>query len=212
MKAKSLLYIFAAALSLIFGAAQAQAPKAGTDYVIYDVPQPTDAPAGKIEVTEFFFYSCPHCADMEPLLEKWAKAAPKDVSLRRVPVLFRPQLAPYAKIYYTLEAMNLLDKLQAEVFIAVHQQRINLADEKALFAWVASKGVDAAKFEENYRSFSVNSKVQRADQITRTHNVPGTPALVVHGKYLVLQGDHAHQLQVVNYLIAKVRDELRQKK
>lgn len=207
MKLKSLLHTFVATLMLGWGVAHAQTPQAGTDYSIYNIPQATDAPAGKIEVTEFFFYSCPHCADMEPLLEKWSHSLAKDVSLRRVPVLFRPQLAPFAKIYYTLETMNLLDKLHAEVFVAVHQQRTNLADEKTLFAWVASKSVDAAKFEEIYKSFAVASKVTRADQITRAHNIPGTPAIVVGGKYLVAQGDHARQLQITNYLIAKVRSE-----
>jgi thiol:disulfide interchange protein DsbA len=207
MKLKSLLYLFAATLTLGWTAAYAQTPKAGVDYSVYEIPQPTDAGPGKIEVTEFFFYTCPHCADMEPLLEKWAKAQPKDVSLRRVPVLFRPQLAPYAKLYYTLEALNLTDKLQGEVFVAIHEQRVNLGDEKALLAWVSSKGVDAAKFSEIYNSFSVNSKVSRADQITRAHNIPGTPAMVVNGKYLVSQGDHARQLQVVDYLIAKARSE-----
>ena len=208
MKLKSLLCTFVTAITLGgAGLAAAQTPKAGVDYSIYDVQQQTDAPAGKIEVTEFFFYTCPHCADMEPVLEQWAKALPKDVSLRRVPVLFRPQLAPFAKIYYTLESMNLVDKLHSEVFVAIHQQRQNFADEKSLFAWVASKGVDAAKFEEIYKSFAVASKVQRADQITKAYNVPGTPAIVVNGKYLVGQGDHERQLQITNYLIAKARSE-----
>jgi thiol:disulfide interchange protein DsbA len=208
MKLKSLLCTFTTAITLGWsGLAAAQTPQAGTDYSVYDTPQQVEAPAGKIEVTEFFFYTCPHCADMEPMLEQWAKTMPKDVSLRRIPVLFRPQFAPFSKIYYTLENMNLLDKLHAEVFVAIHKDRLNLADEKALFAWVASKGVDAAKFEEVYKSFAVASKVQRADQITRAYNVPGTPAIVVNGKYLVGSGDHARQLQVTNFLIAKARSE-----
>jgi protein dithiol oxidoreductase (disulfide-forming) len=208
MKLKSLLCTFVTATTLgWFGLAAAQTPQAGTDYSVYETPQQTEAPAGKIEVTEFFFYTCPHCADMEPLLEQWAKTLPKDVSLRRVPVLFRPQFAPYAKIYYTLESMNLLDKLHSEVFVAIHEQRQNFADEKVLLAWVASKGVDADKFADIYKSFAVASKVQRADQITKAYNVPGTPAIVVNGKYLVGQGDHARQLQITNYLIAKTRSE-----
>ena len=211
MKLKSLLYTFAAVLSLGLGTAHAQTPEAGTDYMVYLGPMPTEAPAGKIEVTEFFFYTCPHCADMEPLLEKWAETLPKDVSLRRVPVLFRPQLAPFAKIYYTLEAMNLLGKLHGEVFVAVHQQRVNLADEKALFAWVASKGVDAAKFEEIYKSSATIDKVKLADQLTRSYNVPGTPAIVVGGRYLIAQGDHARQLKIANFLIAKVRSDQKKK-
>lgn len=208
MKLKSLLCTFVTVFALGWvGCAAAQVPQAGVDYTAYDPPQPTDAPAGKIEVTEFFFYTCPHCADMEPLLERWEQTKPKDVVLRQVPVLFRPQLVPFAKIYYTLDAMNLVGKLQGEVFKAIHEQRLNLADEKVLMSWVASKGVDADKFAAIYKSFTVASKVQRADQITKEHAIPGTPALVVNGKYLVASGDHARQLQVVNYLIAKVRSE-----
>jgi thiol:disulfide interchange protein DsbA len=212
MKLKSLLCTFATAIALGWtGFAAAQTPQAGTDYTTYAPPQPTDAPAGKIEVTEFFFYTCPHCADMEPVIERWAQTLPKDVSLRRVPVLFRPQLAPYAKIYYTLEAMNLVDKLHGAVFVAIHEQRLNLGDEKVLFSWVASKGVDAAKFEEIYKSFAVASKVERANQITKAHDVPGTPAIVVNGKYLVSGGDHARQLQIASYLIDKIRSEQKKK-
>lgn len=210
MKFKSLLCTFAAAIALgSAGIASAQTPQVGTDYIVYDTPQQTEAPAGKIEVTEFFFYTCPHCADMEPILEKWAKTLPKDVSLRRVPVLFRPQLAPFAKIYYTLETMGQVDKLHAEVFVAIHEQRVNLADEKTLYGWIASKGVDAAKFEQIYKSFAVSSKVTRADQITRAYNIPGTPAIAVNGKYLVAQGDHVRQLQITNFLINKARNEAR---
>jgi thiol:disulfide interchange protein DsbA len=207
MKLKSLLCMFVTTLTLGWSAqAAAQSPVAGVDYVVFDPAQPTET-QGKVEVTEFFFYTCPHCADMEPLLEKWSKTLAKDVSLRRVPVLFRPQLAPLAKIYYTLETMDLQEKLHPQVFVAIHQQRLNLADEKALFAWVGSKGVDAGKFADIYNSFAVASKVQRADQITRAHNIPGTPAIVVNGKYLVAQGDHSRQLKIVDYLIAKSRNE-----
>lgn len=205
MKLKSLLCIFAASLTF-GGSALAQAPQAGVDYTVYDTPQPTDAP-GKIEVTEFFSYTCSHCADMEPLLAQWAKALPKDVSLRRIPVVFRPPFVPAAKLFYTLDSMNLLDKLHEPAFDAMHKERINLLDEKAMLAWVGSKGVDTAKFSDIYKSFSVSSKVTRADQITRAHNIPGTPAIVINGKYLVAQGDHARQLKVADYLIAKVRAE-----
>lgn len=203
MKVTSLL--FSILFVLFSSATQAAEPKAGVDYTLYAPAQPVDAAAGKIEVTEFFAYSCSHCADIDPLIENWLKSAPKDVSLRRIPVMFRPQLLPGVKLYYSLEAMNLLDKLHGAVFNALHVQHINLLDEKTLFDWIASKGIDTAEFSAVYRSFSVQSKVQRADQIAKTHGIPGTPALVVNGKYLVSAADHAQQLKVVDYLIAKER-------
>lgn len=207
MKLKSLLALLATSVAFATGAmAQASAPKAGTDYTVYAPPQPTEA-QNKIEVTEFFAYTCSHCADMDPLLNSWVKALPKDVSFRRVPVIFRPQFVPAAKTYYTLEAMDLLDKLHGQVFDAFHKQRVNLLDEKTLFDWVGTKGVDVAKFSDMYRSFAINSKVQRADQITRAHAIPGTPALVINGKYLIASMDHERQLKVAEYLINKIRSE-----
>ncbi|HTJ97347.1 MAG TPA: thiol:disulfide interchange protein DsbA/DsbL [Rhodocyclaceae bacterium] len=211
MKLKSLLALFAAALTLGYTAlANAQTPQLGIDYTVYSPVQPTDA-GNKIEVTEFFAYTCSHCADFEPLLAPWVKKLSKDVSFRRVPVIFRPQFVPAAKIYYTLEAMNLLDKLHAAVFDAIHKEHADLLDEKALFAWVASKGVDAKQFAEIYNSFAINSKVERANQITRAHAIPGTPALVVNGKYLIASLDHDRQLKVADFLIAKIRAEKKKK-
>ena len=213
MKFRTALVALFAALALLSLAplSHAAEPKAGTDYTIYAPPQPTDVAQGKIEITEFFSYGCSHCADMEPHLDQWTKALPPDVSLRRVPVIFRPQMVPAAKLYYTLEALNLVDKLHSAAFIAMHQQRVNLMDEETIFKWIASKGEDAEKFASVYKSFTVSSKVQRADQITRAHNIPGTPALVINGKYFVAQTSHAEQFHIANYLIAKERAALKKK-
>lgn len=209
MKLKSLLALAGFVLSAAF-APFASAQQLGTDYSVLTPPQPTEAP-GKIEVTEFFWYGCPHCHDFDPLLRTWVKSLPKDVSFRRVPAALRPQWIPGAKIYYTLEAMNLLDKLHAELFDAIHNDRLNYTDDKALGEWLSKKGVDAAKFFEVEKSFSVQSKVQRADQIVRAHNIQGVPTLVIDGKYMIASTDHETQLKIADALIAKVRAEGKKK-
>ena len=71
-----------------FAQADAAKPEAGTDYVLVDPRAPVEAPAGKIEVVEFFWYNCPHCNAFEPQLEAWIKNLPKDFAFRRVPVAF----------------------------------------------------------------------------------------------------------------------------
>jgi thiol:disulfide interchange protein DsbA len=58
--------------------AQGKPPAEGKDYLLLSKPAPTEAPAGQIEVVEFFWYSCPHCNEFEPQLEAWAAKAPKD--------------------------------------------------------------------------------------------------------------------------------------
>ncbi|MFM8756364.1 MAG: thiol:disulfide interchange protein DsbA/DsbL, partial [Limnohabitans sp.] len=65
-----------AASPLVTSPAWAQnAFKSGKDYLTLDKPVASEAGNGKIEVIEFFWYSCPHCNSFEPAFERWAKAA-----------------------------------------------------------------------------------------------------------------------------------------
>ncbi len=48
-----------------------------------------------------------------------------------------------------------------------------------------SQGVDGRRFSEAWNSFTVNSKVKRADQAARNHRIQGVPAVAVDGRYLV---------------------------
>jgi protein dithiol oxidoreductase (disulfide-forming) len=173
---------FAAVVCLTLAAGAASAQVAGKDFQVISPAQPT--PAGKIEVIEFFSYACPHCGSLQPSLAAWLKRKPANVEFRRVPAVFQDSWLPYAQLYYTLEAMGLVDKLHHDVFAAIHNQKARLQDSKVLFDWVASKGVDRQKFIDTYNSFSVKSLTQRAVETTRRYSVPFTPALVVDGRFL----------------------------
>jgi thiol:disulfide interchange protein DsbA len=156
---------------------------AGKDFQLINPPQPTDS-GNKVEVIEFFSYACPHCHSLQPSLAAWLKRKPADVEFRRIPAVFQDNWIPFARIFYTLDAMGLVDKLHHDVFAAIHDQRVHLQEPKVLFDWVASKGVDRQKFIDTYNSFSVQSRTQRATDVTRRYNVPFTPAIVVDGRYL----------------------------
>lgn len=188
--------------------AQAGAPRAGQDYLQLDKPAAVEAPAGKVEVVEFFWYNCPHCNAFEPTFDAWSKRVPKDVAVRRVPVAFRKDFEPQQRLFYTLEAMGLVEKLHAKVFYAIHVEKQRLERPEAIADWVAKQGVDKAKFSEQYNSFSVASKATRAAQLQNAYNVAGVPALGVAGRYYV-DGDLARSmeraLQVVDYLVAQTR-------
>ena len=125
--------------------AQVQKPESGTDYLVLDKKAAVEAPAGKIEVVEFFWYNCPHCNAFEPTLEAWIKRVPKDVSVRRVPVGFRDEFVPQQRLYYALEAMGLLEKLHSKVFTAIHGEKLVLNKGDVIADWVAKQGVDKAK-------------------------------------------------------------------
>jgi len=188
--------------------AQAKPPQAGTDYLVVEKPAGVEAPAGKIEVVEFFWYSCSHCNAFEPALEGWIKRAPKDVVVRRVPVAFQDSFVPQQRLFYTLEAMGLLDKLHAKVFAAIHGEKQNLTKADAIVDWVAKQGVDKAKFEEQFNSFSVATKATRGTQLQNAYRVEGVPSLGVAGRFYTdstLTKNMDRALQVVEFLAAQVR-------
>ena len=188
--------------------AQARQFKEGKDFKRLDKPVAPDAPAGKVDVIEFFWYSCPHCNAFEPTLDAWVKAAPKDLSIRRVPVAFNASFVPQQKLYYTLEGMGKLEALHAKVFRAIHVEKAKLAKDDEILAWVTQQGVDVAKFKEVYGSFSVANQVRRASQLQDSYGVEGVPSMGVAGKYYTdgtMAGSKQTVLQVVEYLAATAR-------
>ncbi|MEJ5153048.1 thiol:disulfide interchange protein DsbA/DsbL [Comamonas sp. MYb396] len=198
----------ASALSLPFATgANAQAKfKEGKDYLKLAKPVTPDAPAGKVEVIEFFWYSCPHCNAFEPQFEAWAKAAPKNLQIRRVPVAFNNTFVPQQKIYFALESMGLIPDVHVKVFRAIHVERQRLNKDDEIFAWMDKNGVDLAKFKEAYNSFSVAGQVRKATQLQESYGVEGVPSLGVAGKYYTdgtRAGSMSNVLQVVEFLAAQ---------
>lgn len=176
------LIVATAFLGLAFAPSGLAKPTPDVEYKLINPPQPA---AGKgVEVLEFFNYACSHCYDFEPLLKSWLKAKPKDVEFRYVPAVFNERMLPLAKTYYALEELGLLDRMHESVYEAVHEKRLNLADRGVMIKWIGEQGVDAKKFEATYDSFSVDSKAQRAGQLTRSYRITATPYVAVAGKYL----------------------------
>ncbi|HET7670158.1 MAG TPA: thiol:disulfide interchange protein DsbA/DsbL [Burkholderiales bacterium] len=170
--------------------------------------QPVETDGKKIEVLEFFWYGCIHCYNLEPVLEPWVKKLPADTQFRRVPAVFNQRWAHDAVIYYTMEAMGLLDKLHRPLFDAIHRDKLDTANEKALTQFLQKHGVDAKKFLETMKSFGVQSKTRRAVQLTTAYKIDGTPAMAVQGRYTVSadQGrSREGMLETVNHLVEQVR-------
>jgi thiol:disulfide interchange protein DsbA len=186
MSLRKALFLFAAMFAFAGASAWAQAPLGST---LLNPPQPTDG-GGKIEVIEFFWYGCPHCYAMEPTVNAWLKTAPKDVVFKRVPAYPSDAWGGMAVMYYTLEAMGILDQYHAKVFDAMHKQNVNLANKGKRDEWLKANGIDPAKYAEVEKSFTVNTKVARARQMTQAYKVDSVPRFIVNGKY-VISGESA---------------------
>ena len=200
-----------APLALGLGAAPSWAQQAfrpGKDYLPLERPVASDVGPGKVELIEFFWYSCPHCNAFEPSFAQWVKAAPKEVVVRRVPVAFRDDFAPQQRLYYTLEALGWVETLHAKVFHAVHVQRLGLNTDALIQAWIDKQGVDGKKFAETYKSFGVAGKVKRAVQLQNDYRVEGVPSLGIAGRYYTdgtLAGSMERALKIAESLIARSR-------
>ncbi len=194
-----------AAAAFVAPAAHAQS---GEGYITI-APQPSDAP-GKIEVLEFFAYTCPHCAAMEPMVREWEKKAPKEVVVKGVPIAFNESMKPLQRLYYTLIALERKD-LHPKVFAAIHTEKQRLFTKPAMIDWAVKQGIDRTKFESAFESFSVNGQVQRADQLAHAYKIEGTPSLAVGGKYItspVLAGNsYVGAIQQLDKLVAMALQE-----
>ena len=199
-----------AGLGTLPALAQAQAKpfQSGTDYLTLDKPAATEAPAGQIEVVEFFWYNCPHCNAFEPAFDAWAKRQAKDVAVRRVPIAFRPDFEPQQRLYYVLEAMGKVEEMHKKVFYAIHVEKQPLATAEQITAWVDKQGIPKAKFTELYNSFSVATKARKATQLQDAYALDGVPALGINGRYFT-SGTQAktleRALQVTDALIVQSR-------
>ena len=197
----------ALALAGFAPALSAQQLRPGVDYVVLKPELPVDTP-GKIEVIEFFWYGCPHCYTLEPLLEDWLKKLPNDAAFRRVPAVFNERWAKDAAVFYALEATGNLERLHRPLFDAIHKDGLRTDQGPALGQWLTKHGIDTRKFDEAGRSFGVQSKVRRAAQLSQAYRIDGTPAMAVHGRYTVGAEQSKTQpvmLSTVDYLIDLAR-------
>ena len=200
----------AAALATCALAASAQDLQPGRDYDAVTPPQPTSDP-GKIVVTEFFSYGCPHCFAFNPSLTLWVNKLPKDVRFERVAVVFGHQpWQKLAQIFYALQAIGKAEQTSPAVFGAIHVERADWQSDAQIIDWMASHGVNRDEFTAAFNAFSTRSFVARGDQLAQAHRVRSIPTLVIDGQYarqVSDTGDFPAQLAIVDRLIEQARAE-----
>jgi protein dithiol oxidoreductase (disulfide-forming) len=180
----------------------------GKNYTRLVPAQPTSAPAGQVEVLEFFWYACPHCSAIEPLVAAWNKTKPAYITFSRVHVMWNEGHRSLARLYYTLDALGKLDQLHSEVFKEIHvngnpllaaDQNNAAESERIQTAFAKKHGIPEADFKKAYHSFGVETALQRADELVQRYRIDGVPTFVVNGKFVadVRTADGAEQLMAL---------------
>ncbi len=187
--------------------AQFKSPEAGVDYVPVNPPVATES-GNKVEVLDFFQYSCPHCYHFLPDLSAWKRRLAPDVLYRYVPVVFDSRTTPHARIVFALEDLKRLADLHDKVFEAFHVQKKRLLDSNEIAEFMQVNGIKADQWRDAFNSASVSARVEQAAARWRAYKVEGTPALGCDGRYITAPSmvrSANRALQVMDFLIARQR-------
>ncbi len=208
------VFLLLMALLPLAACAADAAPAEGQDYELIAEPGPFAPLAGKIEVVEVFGYPCIHCAHFEPLLEAWVAKLPADVRFTAVPAAFGGHWDAYARAFYAAEQTGVLKRSHADVFKALHEQRslpMQNVSPQELATFYAAYGVQPQRYTDALRSDQTEAKVKAARAFAMRVRVPGTPALIVNGKYLVKGRSFEDQLRIAGALVERERAAARRR-
>ncbi len=202
-----------AAVALIAGlmlswASVAEEFMEGVEYTLINDPLRTVEEPGKVEVREYFWYGCPHCFHLEPVVHEWLEKNPPGVNFQMQPAILGASWAPAAQAFYTAALLGVLDQAHPALFNGIHlNENRNLAkDEREIKALFEKLGVPKETVEKTWSSFGVQTRVKQAYRMTRQSGIQGVPAVVVAGKYLVdagSAGGTGKMFEVIEYLVAK---------
>jgi protein dithiol oxidoreductase (disulfide-forming) len=204
--------------------ARAAAPRfvEGTDYVLLNQIQPTTVPAGKIEVLEVFSYGCPFCNGFQPVIHQLERSLPPNAQMVFLPAAFHPEedWPMFQQAYFAAEALGIANRTHQAIFDAVwktgqlaiedpstHMPKRPLPSlEDAARYYSHLTGVSTQNFLAAARSFGVMVEMRAADTQINAMQIPGTPCLIVDGKYRIsndAMGSPQEVIDLVNYLVAK---------
>ena len=168
------------------------------------IPRQPVVTGRKVEVREFFWYGCPHCFHMEPILENWLKTLPADAQFVRTPAIFNPAWAPEARAFFTFQALGITDRVHAAFFRAIHVKHEDMNNVNNVVLFLKKYGISPEKALDTYNSFSVDADVRRTRSMEVPYGIDSVPTFVVDGRYITnpaIAGGERRCLRIVSYLI-----------
>jgi thiol:disulfide interchange protein DsbA len=164
--------------------------KAGVHYRPLTPSQPTSVSTGEVEVIEFMWLACGGCYLVNERVSAWKSRLPAWVKFRQEHVMWGPSHRNLGKLLYTLDALGRGD-LVAAAFEEIHRKGnmlVEASDAATLqkqLAFAKANGIAEADFRREYNGFAVNTRLQRAEELTRRYKIDQTPVFIVNGKYYI---------------------------
>lgn len=204
------LFTGLAAAVLLCGPAAAAEYTQGVHYQELSQPQPVST-GEKIEVRELFWYGCPHCYRLEPTIQSWLEnGKPENAEYVPMPAVLRDSWAFHGRVYYTFEALGMVDELHSKFFDALHRERRRITNVEQLAEWASQYGVEEQAVIDAFNSFAVETKMRQARVLVGKYQATGVPTMIVDGKYRTtgsMAGSNEELMRVVNYLVGLAAEE-----
>ncbi|MGC1458061.1 MAG: thiol:disulfide interchange protein DsbA/DsbL [Steroidobacteraceae bacterium] len=194
----------------------------GRDFEAITPTQQTHVAKGKVEVMEVFSYGCPGCNGFQPVMAALEQALPSNAQMVFLPASFKPEedWSMLQRAYLAAQALGVAQRTHQALFDAVWKTgELAIVDpatrrlknplpsiEDAAKCYERLTGVKADTFLATARSFAVDLKMRAADAQVIAMQVPGTPCIVVNGKYRInMDSLHSENdlISVVRFLVAR---------
>ena len=182
---------------------------AAADYRVIDSPGAV-GDGDTIQVTEFFWYGCPHCYRFAPKIDKWKESKPDDVEFRHLPAVLSQRWALHGRAFFAAKALGELERFHMPMFRAIHEDGKRMASEEEIGEFASSLGIDGEKLVAAMNSLGVDTRMRRARELQSTYGVSGTPSVVIDGRFLTsgsVAGGLDRMLDVIDERVAAARDE-----
>jgi thiol:disulfide interchange protein DsbA len=161
---------------------------------------------GKIQVIEFFNYGCFWCGRLNRPLMEWETQKPSSIAYYRCPLVFNKHWEILAKVYYTVKKLGKSEELDNAIFEAIHQNHINLVDNRELLQFMGNHGIPGDKFMQIYNSNTITRQVKQGNDLSLAYRITESPVLIINtpsGSFMCSVpevGTEARLIQLLNYL------------
>ena len=94
----------------------------------------------------------------------------------------------------------------------MHKEKIlDPTNEGAIIDWVTKKsGLDKAKVEGAFKSFSMNNKLNQAANFFRASGATGVPSFIINGQFITsstMAGGNEQALKTVDFIVGNIRSD-----
>jgi len=160
----------------------------------YLVKEQLKQDCNKIQVVEFFSYACPACYKIEPEVQQFKDSIKNNdnIIFKKFPVVFHEAWKNSAKLFLTIDKLNINDKFQSYVFNVIQNDISNNLTEYDIRKIIdnfnqknPNNKINGKEFIKVFNLNIINRDVKNAMRLFYALNLTGTPVFIVNAKYIV---------------------------